>query len=332
MSRLTAAPMLPRTRRGLIGLLVAAATVPLLLSGCTPTAAPTSAAESSERTFALVVHSVPGDPFWDVVKSGAEAAAEVYGATITYQGDPDPQKQSQLIETAIAADVDGIIVSMANPDGVKGAIADAVAAKIPVITINSGAEESAAFGAMTHVGQSEFPAGQGAGQQFTDAGATNVICIVHEAGNKGLEDRCAGAADTFGGAIKNVQVDVANIADAQNTITSALLADPSIDAVLTLNPAIAVAAAQAVEEAASSAQVGTFDVSSDVTKLIQDDKILFAIDQQPYLQGYLPVTFFELYWSNGNIVGGGAPVYSGPGYITKENASQVAEYAGNGTR
>lgn len=333
MSRYLAAPS-RRLRRGLFVAAAMAVTVPLVLSGCTPTAATKSGgtADSGNRTYALVVHSVPGDPFWDVVKSGAEAAAAVYGATITYQGSPDPQKQSQLIETAIAAKADGIIVSMANPDGVKGAIADAEAAKIPVITINSGAEQSAAFGALTHVGQSEFPAGQGAGKKFTEAGAKNLICIVHEAGNKGLEDRCAGAANSFGGTVKNIQVDVANIADAQNTIKSALLADPSIDGVLTLNPAIAVAAAQAVTEAGSAAQVGTFDVSTDVTKLIEDGKILFAIDQQPYLQGYLPVTFFELYWSNGNVVGGGLPVYSGPGYITKDNAAQVARFAKNGTR
>ncbi|TDW29420.1 substrate-binding domain-containing protein [Cryobacterium psychrophilum] len=333
MSRYFGAPT-RRLRRGLLVAVAVAVTVPLVLSGCTPTAGTTSgkAADAGDRTYALVVHSVPGDPFWDVVKSGAEAAATSDGATITYQGNPDPQKQSQLIETAIADKVDGIIVSMANPEGVQGAIADAVAAKIPVITINSGSEQSAAFGAMTHVGQSEFPAGQGAGKQFNDAGVQNLICIVHEAGNKGLEDRCAGATDSFGGTVKNIQVDVANIADAQNTIKSALLADPSIDSVLTLNPAIAVAASQAVAEAASTAQVGTFDVSSDVTSLIEEGKILFAIDQQPYLQGYLPVTFFGLYWSNGNVVGGGAPVYSGPGFITKENAAQVAEYAVNGTR
>jgi len=291
-----------------------------------------AAAGDSGRTYALVVHSVPGDAFWDVVKTGAEAAGNVYGATITYQGDPDVQKQSQLIETAIAAKVDGIIVSMANPEGLAGAITDAVAADIPVITINSGADESAALGAMTHVGQSEYLAGQGAGTQLTEASAKKVICVIHEAGNAGLEDRCAGAADTLDGSLTNLQVDIANVADAQNTITSALLADPSIDGVLTLNSAVGVAAAQAVADAGSDAQVGTFDVSADVTSLIENGSILFAVDQQPYLQGYLPVDFFELFYTNGNVVGGGQPVYSGPGFVIKDNAGQVAEFAGNGTR
>ncbi|WEO78841.1 substrate-binding domain-containing protein [Cryobacterium sp. SO2] len=316
----------------------AAATLALLaLTACTgqPVAVGGSGAApagDSGRTYALVVHAVPGDAFWDVVKTGAESAGAIYGATITYQGDPDVQKQSQLIETAIAAKVDGIIVSMANPDGLRGALADAVDADIPVITINSGAEESASVGAMTHVGQSEYLAGQGAGTKLTEASAKKVICVIHEAGNAGLEDRCRGAADTLDGTMTNLQVDIANVADAQNTIKSALLADPSIDGVLTLNSAVGVAAAQAVAEAGSDAQVGTFDVSADVTSLIEDGSILFAVDQQPYLQGYLPVDFFELFYTNGNVVGGNQPVYSGPGFVTKDNAKQVAAYAGNGTR
>ncbi|POH64293.1 MULTISPECIES: sugar ABC transporter substrate-binding protein [Cryobacterium] len=289
-------------------------------------------ADDSGRTYALVVHSVPGDAFWDVVKTGAEAAGNRYGATVTYQGDPDVQKQSQLIETAIAAKVDGIIVSMANPEGLRGAVTAAVAADIPVITINSGAEESAALGAMTHIGQGEYLAGQGAGRQLAEASAKKVICVIHEAGNAGLEDRCRGAADTLAGSLTNVQVDIANVAEAQSTITSALLADPGIDGVLTLNSAVGVAAAQAVAEAGSDAQIGTFDVSADVTSLITDGSILFAVDQQPYLQGYLPVDFFELFYTNGNVVGGSQPVYSGPGFVTKENAEQVATFAGNGTR
>jgi simple sugar transport system substrate-binding protein len=284
------------------------------------------------RTYALVVHAVPGDAFWDVVKSGAEAAGSLYGSTVTYQGDPDVQKQGQLIETAIAAGVDGIIVSMANPDGLSGALQSAAAADIPVITINSGAEKSAEVGAITHVGQTEFLAGQGAGDKLTEASAGTVICVIHEAGNAGLEDRCAGAADTLAGSLTNVQVDIANLADAQNTIKSALLADPGIDGVLTLNSAVGVAAAQAAAEAGSDAVIGTFDVSADVTALIGDGSILFAVDQQPYLQGYLPVSFFELFYTNGNIVGGNLPVYSGPGFVTQENAGQVAEFAGNGTR
>ncbi|KGJ74449.1 sugar ABC transporter substrate-binding protein [Cryobacterium roopkundense] len=313
--------------------LAALIVIPLALTGCTATTSDTTtAASADEAVIAVVTHGTAGDSFWDVVKSGAEQAGTDLGATVTYQGDGDPVKQSQLIDAAIASKPDGLIVSMANPDGVKDAVERAIAAGVPVITINSGLEDSKAFGAQTHVGQSEFIAGQGAGEQLAKAGVTNVICVIHEAGNSGLEERCQGAADTLGGTLSNVQVDIANVADAQNTIKSKLLADPSIDGVLTLNPAIGVAAAQSIAEAASTANLATFDVSADVTSLIEDGKILFAVDQQPYSQGYLPVVFLTLQKRNGDVVGGGQPVYSGPAYVTKDNVAEVAEFATNGTR
>lgn len=317
-----------------VAVISAAVALPLALTACSGTGkvTTTTGATKSDHTYSVITHGAPGDAFWDVVKSGSEAAAKAYGVKVTYQGDSDPVKQSQLIKSAIAQKVDGLIVSMANVDGVRAALKDAAAAHIPVITINSGAESFTAVGALTHVGQSEFPAGQGAGEKFTAASAKHVICVVHEAGNVGLEQRCAGAGDKLKGKVENVQVDVSNLADAGNTIKSKLLADPTIDGILTLNPAIAVVASTAVADAKSSATIGTFDVSSDVTKLIISGKISFAIDQQPYLQGYLPVSFLELYLLNGDVVGGGQVVNSGPGFITKDNAAKVAKFAANGTR
>ncbi|MGI8415239.1 MAG: sugar ABC transporter substrate-binding protein [Nakamurella sp.] len=284
-------------------------------------------------TVAVITHAAPGDSFWDVVKTGAEAAGKQEGVTVTYAGDPDPAKQSQLIDNAVAQKVQGIAVSMANPDGLKDSIEKAIKAGIPVITINSGLEESKAFGAITHVGQSEELAGEGAGAKFKElGGGKKMLCVIHEAGNVGLEQRCAGAKKTFGGDVQNIQVDVSNVADAQNTIKSKLLADPSIDSVLTLNPVIAKAAVQSVKDAKSKAKIATFDVSSDVIDAVLAGNILFAVDQQPYLQGYLPVVFFALKVRNGNDVGGGQPVYSGPGFVTKDNAAQVKKFAAAGTR
>ncbi len=312
----------------------------LVLAGCTNGDPATSSsagnggavkAGGGDITVAVVTHAAPGDAFWDVVKSGAEAAGKQEGVKVTYAGDPDPAKQSQLIDNAVAQKVQGIAVSMANPDGLKESIQKAIAAGVPVITINSGLEKSKAFGALTHVGQSEELAGEGAGEKFKALGAKKMLCVIHEAGNVGLESRCSGAKKTFGGG-QNLQVDISNVADAQNTIKSKLLADPSIDGILTLNGSIAKAAVAARKEANSKALIATFDVSSDVTDAILAGNISFAVDQQPYLQGYLPVVFFALHVRNGNDVGGGQPVYSGPGYVTKDNAAQVKKFAAAGTR
>ena len=322
--------------------LVAGAAALVSLAGCTAgggvensdtNADSASGGSQSGITVAVVSHGAAGDKFWDVVKSGAEQAGKDIGAEVTYQGSGDPNQQSQLIDTAVSQQVDGIVVSMANPDALKEAIGKAVSAGIPVITINSGADKSAQFGAISHVGQTESIAGAAAGERMKNEGATKLVCVIHEAGNVGLEDRCAGAARTFGGQVENLQVNVSDLNEAGSTIAAKLQSDSSVNGLLTLNNGVALAATQAIETAGrTDVKLGTFDLDADVLDAIKSDKILFAVDQQPYLQGYLPVVFLSLYKSNANTVGGGQPVLTGPGFVDKSNADQVGEYAGKGTR
>jgi simple sugar transport system substrate-binding protein len=305
----------------------------LLLSACSGTGQSEPADSSSlDLTIAVVTHGDPADAFWSVVKAGAERAGEDLGVSVEYNSDPDVTKQSELIDTAVSKDVDGIVVSMAEPDGLEDSIKAAVDAGIPVITINSGIDDWQDFGAITHVGQSETIAGQAAGDEFNELGAKNILCVIHEAGNVGLEQRCDGAKKNFEGTVENLQVDGTDTAKASEKITSALQADDSIDGVLTLSGQVALGAAQAVEDAGSEVQVATFDLSTDVITDILDGSISFAVDQQPYVQGYLGVQFLYLKALNGNEVGGGQPVYSGPTLVTKDNAAEVEEFAKQGTR
>ncbi|MGH3360204.1 MAG: sugar ABC transporter substrate-binding protein [Nocardioidaceae bacterium] len=305
----------------------------LVLSACSGTGQdePESAKEL-DLTFAVVTHGAPEDAFWSVVKSGADRAGEDLGVEVEYNSDEDVTNQAELIDTAVADEVDGIVVSMANPDGLKSSVEAAVDAGIPVITINSGIEESQAFGAITHVGQSETIAGEAAGEKFNELGASKLLCVIHEAGNTGLEQRCAGAKSTFSGTVENLQVDGAETAKATEAISSALQADESVDGVLALNAQVALGASAAVDDVGSDTQVGTFDLSEDLIEQIQDGSVSFAVDQQPYTQGYLGVQFLYLNAINGNEVGGGQPVYSGPAFVTEDNADEVLEYAKNGTR
>ncbi|WP_327092793.1 sugar ABC transporter substrate-binding protein [Nonomuraea sp. NBC_01738] len=298
-----------------------------------PPAAGSSAAQpATAEKYAVITHGAVGDSFWDVVKNGAEAAGKQYGVTVTYQGDGDPGKQSQLIDQAVSEKVDGVVVSMANPDALKEAIGKAVAAKIPVVTINSGADSAKAFGAITHVGQSEEVAGRGAGEQLKAAGVTKLLCVIHEAGNVGLDQRCKGAEATLGGTVERLQVDVSNLADVTSKVTAKLQSDKAVNGVLALNPAVAVAARDSIKDSGSAAKLATFDLSGDVVGAIKAGEILFAVDQQQYLQGWLPITFLHLYKTNLNTVGGGLPVNTGPGFVTKDNAEQVAKLAESGTR
>jgi simple sugar transport system substrate-binding protein len=289
--------------------------------------------QGQDVTIAVITHG-SGDSFWAVAKKGAEDAGKQMGVTVKYsESANDPQKQAQLIDSAVTEKVDGIAVSAPNPDAIRDSLKKATDAGIPIITLNSGAEDYQALGAITHVGQTETIAGEGAGAKFKEAGAKKLLCVIHEQSNIGLNQRCDGAKKGFGGEVENLQVK--GVDDIQTTLTeiqSKLQSDNSIDAVLTLNPDIAVAARDAVQGAGSSAKLATFDLSGDVVQAIQDGEIDFAVDQQQYLQGYLPVVFLTLYKSNANTVGGGEPVLTGPGYVTKDNAETVAQLAKDGTR
>src|SRR5919109_3783655 len=289
--------------------------------------------QKKDVTIAVITHG-EGDTFWAVAKRGDEQAGKDMGVKVKYsESANDPQKQAQLIDAAVTEKVDGIATSAPNPDAIRDSLKKATDAGIPIITLNSGAEDFQDLGAITHVGQTETIAGEGAGAKLKEAGATKLLCVIHEQANIGLNQRCDGAKKGFGGEVENLQVK--GVDDIQTTLTeiqSKLQSDDSIDAVLTLNPDIAVAARDAIQGAGSKAKLATFDLSGDVVKAIQAGEIEFAVDQQQYLQGYLPVVFLTLYKTNANTVGGGQPVLTGPGYVTKENADTVAKLAEQGTR
>ena len=289
--------------------------------------------QGSNLTFAMVTHSDEGS-FWSVVKKGAEQAAKDEGVKLIWSpSNNDPQKEAQLIDAAISQKVDGLAVSVPNADAIKGSLAKAKAAGIPIITLNSGADQFKELGAITHVGQTEEIAGEAAGQKLKAQGAKKVLCVIHEQSNIGLQQRCDGVKKGFGGAVTNQQVKgTEDIATTQTEIKSKLQADKSYDAVMTLNPDIAAAAVTAIKGASSNAKLATFDLSPAVIKDIQSGSVLFAVDQQQYLQGYLPIVFLKLFKQNANTVGGGLPVLTGPGFVDKANAATVEKLAQAGTR
>jgi simple sugar transport system substrate-binding protein len=289
--------------------------------------------QGSGLKFAMVTHSDEGS-FWSVVKKGAEQAAKDAGVELTWSpSNNDPQKEAQLIDAAVSQKVDGLAVSVPNADAIKGSLQKATDAGIPIITLNSGLDDYKALGAITHVGQTETLAGEAAGAKFKAAGVQKVLCVIHEQNNIGLQQRCDGVKKGFGGTVDNVNVKgTADIATTQTELKSKLQADKSYDQVITLNPDIASAAKTAIKGASSDAKLATFDLSPQIIKDIAAGDVEFAVDQQQYLQGYLPVVFLKLYLANANTVGGGQPVLTGPGFVDKDNATTVAKLAEAGTR
>jgi len=294
----------------------------------------TSSGDNSQYKICMVTHG-DGGGFWSVAKAGALKAAEDLGVDFDYQeSNNDAEAQAQLIEADVSAGCQAIAVSAPNPDAISGAMAKAAEAGIPLVTMNSGSQVFKGLGAFTHVGQDEIIAGREAGTKFKELGATKVLCPIQEQNNIGLQERCEGAKETFGN-VENLQLSagLADLAKSQAEIQAKLEADPSIDGIFALNADIATAAAMPAAEAVGrDITVGTVDLSGDAVQAIADGNLAFAIDQQQYAQGYMSVVLLYLNLLNGHELGGGLPMYTGPGFVVQDNAALVQELAANGTR
>jgi simple sugar transport system substrate-binding protein len=287
----------------------------------------------SGMKVALIAHGAEGDVFWDRVRKGAEAAAAKDGIDLTFVSDPDAAGQAKLVRNAVADKVDGIAVTLAKPRAMRGAVAEARAAGIPVVALNSGIDAWRAQGLLGFYGQDESVAGRALGKELDARGARHAVCVIHERGNVALEARCAGVRKTFGGQTENLYVDGADMDQVTGVIAAKLRQDPSIDEVVTLGAQYALAAVESVKDAGDRAEVATFDLNTDMVKAVRSGAVQFAVDQQPYLQGYLAVDGLWLYRTNGNISGGGVePVLTGPAFVTKKNIAGIEKFAAHGTR
>ncbi|WP_217213342.1 substrate-binding domain-containing protein [Streptomyces sp. AC550_RSS872] len=310
----------------------------LLLAGCsavgaTDDASSADAAGTARLKVALITHGGEGDAFWELVQKGARAAAAKDNIELTYGHDSEPTGQAELMRDAIRQKVDGIAVTLAKPTAMAGPVAEARAAGIPVVGLNSGIDEWQSAGLLGYFGQDESVAGRAVGDKLDDLQAKHALCVIHERGNVALEARCAGVKKAFGGETENLYVDGTDMDAVTATVAARLSQDPSFDEVVTNGAQFALAAVKSAQEADSKARVATFDLNEGLAQAVQAGDVQFAVDQQPYLQGYLAVDSLWLYRTNGNTLGGGeAPVLTGPAFVTKANVASVAKFAANGTR
>jgi simple sugar transport system substrate-binding protein len=250
---------------------------------------------------------------------------------LKYSADPDATKQAVLIQNAIDSKVDGIATTLVTPDALIPTVKKAVAAGIPVDSFNSGFAYWQQAGALTHFSSDEFLAGQQAGMKAKAAGATKILCTIQQTGSVALEDRCKGVKDSFP-STENLQVNGADDSAVTSAIQAKLSEDKSIDWVITLGAPQALDTLKALEGSGSKAKVGTFDTNPDLAQAVQDGKVQFYIDQQPYLQGYMAVTQLYLFKKNGNILGGGKAVLTGPSFVDSSNIATVLPFVKNNTR
>jgi simple sugar transport system substrate-binding protein len=290
--------------------LMAVALVASACSTSSSTAAPSGGTGSGDRagiSIEVVTHGQASDPFWSIFKNGVDQGGKDMGVKVTYSAPDtfDMVKMGQLIDAACAKNPSGLVISLPDATALGPSVTKCIGAGIPVISANSGSDTFASLGILTHVGQEESVAGEAAGVRMKDAGGKNAICVNQEVGNAALDARCNGFAEGFAPA------------------------DPTIDTVMALGPTGSTPTIAALKDLGNSTiKVGTFDLSKDVLDAISAGTMLFAIDQQQYLQGYMPITFLTLYNLYGLMPGGGQPVYTGPGFVTKDNVATVQANTG----
>ena len=296
------------------------------------------AATAPRIRLEVVTHGQASAPFWAVAKKGVDQAAKDMGVTVHYQAPDkfDMVRMSQLIDAAVATKPDGLAVSIPDAKALGPAIRRAVKAGIPVVSLNSGADVYKSLGILAHVGQEEYPAGLAAGQRMGAQGIRNALCLNGEIGNKALDDRCRGFADALkktGGKVKEVGVKLADPQGTQQTTQAAIAANHP-DAIFNTTNAVAIPALKAIKATGNAGKIkeATFDLGPDELKAVQDGEMEFAIDQQEYLQGYLPIVMLASYKRYGVMPGLGSVIQTGPAFVGKDTSGQVIELSKQGYR
>ena len=311
----------------------------LILSACAGGTGSTSSGGTSRNLkFYVVTHGPSSDPFWSVIKKGVDQGAKDMGAQAIYEAPPtfDMVAMSHLIDSAVAAHPDGLVVSIPDPSALGPSIKAAVTAGIPVISINAGADVAKSLGILVHIGQTEYQAGFAGGQKMGAAGVKHALCVNQQVGVATLEQRCKGFSDAMkqvGATVKEIGVNGGNPTQTQQTLEAALQHDPTIDGMLMLGPLGSLPAIKALQDLNKAGQIklATFDLSSDVLQAIKAGQMLFAIDQQPYLQGYLPIVLLTLYKTNLNTIANDV-LQTGPSFVTADNVAKVIQLTAQGTR
>ena len=279
----------------------------------------------------MITHEQAGDTFWDKIRAGAETSAKQHGIDLKYSNNEQGPEQATLVQNAIDSKVDGIAVTLSSADAVVPVSQKAAEAGIPVVAFNQGLDQYKDASAKMYFGSDELLAGQTIGQKITEAGGGKTLCVIQAQGSVALETRCQGVKEGFANT-ENLQVNGADLPSVQQTIGAKLTEDPSITHVVTLGAPIALAAIQAQGDTGQTKKMITFDLNQDAAKAIQEGKIEFSIDQQPYVQGYMAVDSLWLALTNGNDIGGGKPVLTGPSFVDKANIDQILPYTANNTR
>ncbi|MBX2806158.1 MAG: sugar ABC transporter substrate-binding protein [Hyphomicrobiales bacterium] len=293
----------------------------------------TSTVASAEgEKYILVSHAPDSDSWWNTIKNGITLAGEQLNVSVEYRNPPtgDIADMARIIEQATASNPDGIITTLADFDVLKGPIKAASDQGIDVIIMNTGTGDQASeVGALMYVGQPEYEAGVAAGKRAKKDGVTRFLCVNHAIQQPTVGERCRGFADGLGIDLGDSMLDSGtDPAEIKNKVLAYLSANPDVDGILTLGPVSADPTIAALKENGMAGDIyfGTFDLGAEIVKAIKDGTIKWGIDQQPFLQAYLPVVILAN-WDRYGVLPGNN-INSGPGFVTADGLEKVEKYAG----
>jgi len=306
----------------------------------------TSAMANSQGAKIFVIGGKPGDPFWAKIKKGAEDAglvARATGGSVTWLAlqsydNPGPDI-AKLIRTALSQHPDAIVGPDWVPEALDDAFKEVIAAHVPLIIYNGGMDAAKTLGAVNYVGSDEYLAGVGGGEYFGSHGVKYVLCVNTLSGAANTEARCKGIADGIakhGGKSTELPLPssmLGNPAAVAQAVKAAVLTDKSVDGVITISSPDANSAASAISRAGVGDRVklASFDLDETGLDRIKDGKQMFAIDQQPYLQGFLAVSLL-----NASVEYGldfpTKPLLTGPAIVDASNMAATLKGAKAGVR
>ncbi len=307
---------------------------PLVWFTCLASLALPLATFAQKTTIIVVTHGAASNVFWAVAHNGTVQAGKDVNCTVEYRAPEkfDMVAMAQLVDAAVAAKPDGLVVSIPDADALGSHIQDAVKAGIPVISMNSGADVSKKLGCLMHIGQEEYVAGKRAGERMKAMGVKKVVILNHEVGNVGLDQRAKGFSEGFGASVEILAVKM-DFTESRDEVAAYLQRQPAVDGMMALGPDGAEPALQGIDKMGKTGKIkfGTFDLSPVILQALVEKHMDFAIDQQQWLQGYLPVVFLANYARYGAIPQSDS-LLTGPAFVTPENAQQVIDLSKKGIR
>lgn len=296
--------------------------------------APAVASDASAQERYVVIGGAPVDAYWNVVRRGAIEAGNDLNVSVDYLPQDADYVASTVryVQTVLAQKPDGLATPIPDYDALRDPLSDVIASGTHVVVLVETGPDASRLGALFNLGQDDQFAGELAGEVAMEmVQPKKVICVNHYIFVPESTVRCNGFAKGSGAEVVEIDSGLEPTEVAQR-VAATLSAHPDADGVLTLGPAGSTPTIATLKSMGLLGKIHhfTFAVDEEVLDGLADGTVVFALDQQPFLQGYMAVVALHARTKYGvNPVG---TIYTGPLIVTKDNADEMRQGVADGFR